>query len=348
MLVALIMAGGKGTRFWPASTQNKPKQFLSLTSDNTMIQETVRRLLPLINIENIFICTSSEYKELCLEQLPALPEKNIIIEPVGRNTAPCILLSTFYISQIYPNSTIVVLPSDAMIKNELEQVAVFKDAYEFISRKDGILTIGIKPTRPETGYGYIQFDSNTLISGTHEIKSVNSFKEKPSLEVAKEYLNNGHYLWNAGIFMFNEKYMKSQYHKFAKNTYQLLNSLPPITDLNYFNELKIKYPKCEAISVDFSIIEKTDKLYVVPADLGWDDVGSWLALERYLKKDVNQNCIRGNVEPVNSYNNVIYSTTKPVILLDANDMFVLDTDEIIIVGKRKSLSKVSKLNELKK
>lgn len=343
MLTALIMAGGRGTRFWPASTEEKPKQFLSLTTENTMIQETVRRLIPLMDMDHIFICTGAKYKSLCLEQLPELPERNIIVEPAGRNTAPCILLSTLYISQVYPDSNIIVLPSDAMVSNEPEQLAVFNDADKYIEGKDGIITIGITPNRPETGYGYIQFTNESEVSGTHEIKVVDSFKEKPSLEVAQSYLTDGHYLWNAGMFMFGAEFMKSQYELYVNETYKTLTSLPAITAPNYMEELEAKYATCESISVDFAIMEKTGKLYVVPADFGWDDVGSWMALGRYLKQDEQGNITKGEVKVENSNNNTVFTTTKSVVLLDTDDLFVIETEESIVVGKKESLSKVHEL-----
>lgn len=343
VLTVLIMAGGQGTRFWPASTKEKPKQFLSLTTENTMIQETVRRLLPLVEEEHIFICTGEKYKLLCLEQLPNIPERNIILEPVGRNTAPCILLSTIYISQIFPETNILVLPSDAMVTNMLEQIDVFRDADMFIKEKTGIITIGITPNRPETGYGYIQFTDKSESIGTHEIKEVHSFKEKPSFEMAKEYIADGHYLWNAGMFMFNSEFMKTQYRMYANDTYKILTSLPDITSSNYKEELEKKYAMCEAISIDFAIMEKTDKLFVIPSDFGWDDVGSWMSIERYLVKDESGNIIKGEVKAENSKNNTVFTTTKPVVLLDAEGLFVIETEETIVVGKRDSLNKVHEL-----
>lgn len=343
MLIALIMAGGRGTRFWPASTEDKPKQFLSLTTENTMIQETVRRLKPLIDIGHIFVCTGAKYKSLCLEQLPELPEQNIIVEPIGRNTAPCILLSTLYISQIYPDSNIIVLPSDAMVANEVEQLSIFNDADKFIEGKTGIITIGITPNRPETGYGYIQFTDKSEVSGNHEVKVVESFKEKPDIETAKDYVADGHYLWNAGMFMFGAEFMISQYQKYCKDTFDILMSLPSITSPDYMKELEEKYATCESISVDFAIMEKTDKLYVIPADFGWDDVGSWMALGRYLVRDNWGNIMKGEVIAENSKNNTIFTTTKPVIILDADELFVIETEERIVVGKKDSLNKVHEL-----
>lgn len=344
MLVALIMAGGRGTRFWPASTDKKPKQFLSLVSDKTMIQETVGRLLPLIDIEHIFICTIAKYKNYCLEQFPGILERNIIIEPVGRNTAPCILLSTLYIKQIYSDANVIVLPSDHQINNVSEFLSVLEDANKFVdSKKDAIVTIGITPNRPETGYGYINFESTVCKVDEHDIKNVKRFVEKPNIERAQEYLEDGHYLWNAGMFMFNVDFMIRQYEQYANETYKTLTSLPSIISHDYEKELEEKYVACEAISVDFAIMEKTDKLYVIPADFGWDDIGAWDALSRYLKNDSNKNITKGDVTVYNSSNNTVFSSSKPVTLLDVEGLFVIETEERVIVGKRESLNRVHEL-----
>lgn len=343
MLTALIMAGGRGTRFWPASTEEKPKQFLNLIGEKTMIQETVNRLLPLMDLERIFICTETKYKDLCLEQLPELPERNIIVEPMGRNTAPCILLSTLYIKQIYDGANVIVLPSDHQINDEPEFLSVIADANQYIDGKDGIITIGIAPNRPETGYGYINFNETVDIVNTHEVKNVKHFVEKPNVEVAQQYLDDGHYLWNAGMFMFNVDFMKTQYELYARETYKILTSLPAIEAPDYMDELETKYAACESISVDFAIMEKSDKLFVVPADFGWDDIGAWKALERYLSEDEQGNITKGEVRAENSKNNTIFTTTRPVVLLDADDLFIIETEERIVVGKRDSLSRVHEL-----
>lgn len=344
MLTALIMAGGRGTRFWPASTEEKPKQFLNLIGERTMIQETVHRLLPLMDLDHIFICTGEKYKAICLEQLPELPERNIIVEPMGRNTAPCILLSTLYIKQIYDGANVIVLPSDHQINNEPEFLSVLADANKFVEEKqNAIVTIGISPNRPETGYGYINFNETVDTVNVHEVKDVKRFVEKPNAEVAQSYLDDGHYLWNAGMFMFNVDFMKSQYELYANETYKTLTSLPAIDAPNYMEELAAKYATCESISVDFAIMEKSDKLFVVPADFGWDDIGEWKALERYLSKDDAGNITKGTVKTENSNNNTVFVTTKPVVLLDADGLFIIETEERIVVGKKSSLSKVHEL-----
>lgn len=344
MLTALIMAGGRGTRFWPASTDEHPKQFLNLIGERTMIQETVHRLLSMMDIDHIFICTGAKYKGICLEQLPELPERNIIVEPMGRNTAPCILLSALYIKQIYGDTNVIVLPSDHQINNEPEFLSVLSDADEFVAnKKESIITIGIMPDRPETGYGYINFMDTVDKVKTHEIKKVNKFVEKPNAEVAQSYLDDGHYLWNAGMFMFNVDFMASEYEKYATETYKTLISLPAIDSPDYMNELAEKYATCESISVDFAIMEKTKNLFVVPADFGWDDIGAWKALERYLTEDDMQNILKGTVKPFNAKNNLVFSKDKEVILFDTDDLFVIETDERIVVGKRESLEKVHEL-----
>jgi mannose-1-phosphate guanylyltransferase len=344
MLTALIMAGGRGTRFWPASTEEKPKQFLNLIGERTMIQETVHRLLPLMDLEHIFICTGAKYKNLCLEQLPELPEKNIIVEPIGRNTAPCILLSSIYINQIYEGANVIVLPSDHQINNEPEFLSVLADADEFVSNKsDSIITIGIKPDRPETGYGYINFKDIVKTVNEHDVRNVNRFVEKPNLETAKTYFADGSYLWNAGMFMFNASFMIKEYEKYANDTYSLLISLPRISDESYMKDLEDKYAKCESISVDFAIMEKTSNLYVIPADFGWDDIGAWKALERYLTGDKSNNIIKGNTKIYDSKNNLVFSSCKEVVLVDVDDIFVIQTDERIVVGKKSSIEKVHEL-----
>lgn len=344
MLTALIMAGGKGTRFWPVSTEEKPKQFISLINEKTMIQETVSRLLALIDFDHIFICTGQKYLKLVQEQLPNIPKRNIIVEPEGRNTAPCILLSSLYIQQIYHDASIVVLPSDHQINNNDEFINVLKDAYQFIRKeKDGIITIGITPNRPETGYGYINFLETTMKINTHDVKKVNCFVEKPDYKTALKYLTDGRYLWNAGMFMFNALFMIDEYKKYANDTYLKLTSLPSIDNSEYFNKLKMIYKECESISVDFAIMEKTKHLFVIPADFGWDDIGNWKALERYIKSDRNNNHCKGNVKLLNSKNNVVFSSDKKVILLDADNLFVVETSECVIVGNVNSLATIHEL-----
>lgn len=341
MLCALIMAGGRGTRFWPASTEEKPKQFLNLIGNQTMIQMTVNRLLPLIPIERIFICTGAKYSEIVKEQLPNLPERNIVIEPAGRNTAPCILLSTLYINQIYRDAKIAVLPSDHFINNEKEFLKILDTCSSYLNNNSrGILTLGISPNRPETGYGYIKFQAEKEVLNGRNVHKVDQFVEKPNIEKAQQYLDSGNYLWNAGMFVFKTQTMINEFITHASKIYDVLSQLPSIDDENYMNVLNTTYEKCESISVDYAIIEKSSEIYVIPSDFGWDDVGSWKALERYLDVDVNNNITKGDVLLENSHGSIVYTENKKVILYNINDLCFIQSGDYIIVGRKEDLSSV--------
>lgn len=344
MFCALIMAGGKGTRFWPKSTEEMPKQFLKLIDERTMIQLTYDRLLKTIPAERIFVVAGERYKELVKEQLASLPERNIIIEPEGRNTAPCILLACSYIKQIYEDATIAVLPSDHAIKNGEEFCDILNTAKDYVENKNkqAIVTIGITPNRPEIGYGYIKFEKKD-----GEVIKVERFVEKPNLETAKEYLSQGGYLWNAGMFIFDAGNMLNELEQ-NYSSYEILNNLPKIESSNYKEQLDKLYPKCESISIDYAVMEKSKNIYVIPGDFGWDDIGTWNSLERYKEKDESDNILNGNIKNYNSKNNIIYAGDKKVILLDAENIFCIDTDEVLVIGNKDSISKVHELRTIEK
>lgn len=343
---ALIMAGGKGTRFWPKSTEDKPKQFLNLIGNKTMIQETFDRIKNIIPPEKIFVVTCLKYEHLVKEQLPELPTDNIIIEPVGRNTAPCILLASLYIKQKYTNTNIVVLPSDHIINKNKEFCDILNVANSFLNLNNkGIVTIGIKPNRPETGYGYIEYSKeNTIVDGRKVIK-VNKFVEKPDLEKAKEYLKKGNYLWNAGMFVFNVNYMLKELEDKFKEAYNLLKDLPDINSPEYTEKLNQQYPNCEAISIDYAVMEKSNNIYVIEGDFGWDDIGTWMALQRYIKPDIDSNFSVGNVITYNSKNNVVYGGNKKIVLLDVDDIFCIEADDVIVIGKKEKMPEVHTYRE---
>ncbi len=263
MFCALIMAGGKGTRFWPKSTEETPKQFLNLIADKTMIQLTYERLLKIIPKERIFVVTGKRYKANVKNNLKDLPEQNIIIEPEGRNTAPCILLACMYIKQIYNDATIAVLPSDHAIKDEDEFCNILKIANDYVEKEnsDAIVTIGITPNRPEIGYGYIKFEKSD-----NKVIKVEKFVEKPDLKTAEEYLSSGMYLWNAGMFIFNINNMLKEL-EINYSGYNILKGLPSIGDISYEKVLDELYTKCESISIDYAVMEKSKNIYVVPRRL---------------------------------------------------------------------------------
>lgn len=341
MLCALIMAGGIGSRFWPQSTEEMPKQFLKLLGDKTMIRMTYDRINKLIPSENIFIITNDRYVEKIKKELPELPDINIITEPCSKNTAPCILLSSLYIKNLRGEVNIACISSDSYIKKEDVFLEKIQLANDFVSKnKEALVTIGITPTRPETAYGYIKYNKEEQAPN-----KVEKFVEKPDLETAEEYLTDGNYLWNAGMFIFNNLNMIKEIEENSNNEYLMLKDLPLITDPYYKKFLVANYEKCNKISIDYAVMEKSKNVYTIPSDLGWDDVGSWKSLERYIPKDDSDNIIKGDVKVIDSKNNVIYGNGKKIILLNVNDLFCIDSNDVIIIGDRKDLDKVQTLKD---
>ena len=341
MLCALIMAGGIGSRFWPQSTEEMPKQFLKLLGDKTMIRMTYDRINKLIPSENIFIITNDRYVEKIKKELPELPDINIITEPCSKNTAPCILLSSLYIKNLRGEVNIACISSDSYIKKEDVFLEKIKLANDFVSKnKEALVTIGITPTRPETAYGYIKYNKEEKAPN-----KVEKFVEKPDLETAEEYLADGNYLWNAGMFIFNNLNMIKEIEENSNNEYLMLKDLPLITDPYYKKFLVANYEKCNKISIDYAVMERSKNVYTIPSDLGWDDVGSWKSLERYIPKDDSDNIIKGEVKVIDSKNNVIYGNGKRIILLNVNDIFCIDSNDVIIIGDRKDLDKVQRLKD---
>ena len=341
MLCALIMAGGIGSRFWPQSTEEMPKQFLKLLGDKTMIRMTYDRINKLIPSENIFIITNDRYVEKIKKELPELPDINIITEPCSKNTAPCILLSSLYIKNLRGEVNIACISSDSYIKKEDVFLEKIQLANDFVTKnKEALVTIGITPTRPETAYGYIKYNKEEQAPN-----KVEKFVEKPNLETAEEYLADGNYLWNAGMFIFNNLNMIKEIEENSNNEYLMLKDLPLITDPYYKKFLVANYEKCNKISIDYAVMEKSKNVYTIPSDLGWDDVGSWKSLERYIPKDESDNIIKGEVKVIDSKNNVIYGNGKRIILLNVNDIFCIDSNDVIIIGDRKDLDKVQRLKD---
>lgn len=335
MLCALIMAGGKGTRFWPLSTEEKPKQFLNLIGEDTMIQMTVNRVKSILPIERIFVCTGLRYIDLVKTQLPELPVENIIVEPEGRNTAPCIALSALYIKRKYKDSNMVVLPSDHLIQDEEKFEKILLDADKFVNNnKDAIITLGMKPSRPETGYGYIKYNKMVSENDNCTIYKVDSFKEKPDLETAEKYLKDGSYLWNGGMFLWNTDNIINQIKMHCPDTYEALKDIDVVSEDNLQNLINENYAKTDAISIDYAVLEKSDKIYVIPSEIGWDDIGTWKAVERYKEKDDDNNIIDGNAKVIESKSIIAMNKGKRIVMIGIDDIMTLETeDSIYIVNK---------------
>lgn len=344
MLSALIMAGGRGTRFWPLSTEKKPKQFLSLVSNRTMIQMTVDRITDLVPLENIFICTGTDYISIVKEQLPQIPVENIIVEPQPRNTAPCITLSTMIIDKSFPGTDILVLPSDQLITDNIAFQNTVSSAKIFLQdHKENIITIGIQPTRPDTGFGYIRTGGNLEM----DLFNVESFVEKPDAVTAIKYLQSGQYLWNGGMFIWNSRTILRLLRQFSPQNYLSLSPILEMSDMAQIRQfLDSIYQKMDAISIDYAVLEKAKKIVVVKGEFGWDDVGSWNALERYRSKDSFGNIILGNVRNLSGKNNIIVTSNPTVYINGLEDIYVIENENQIFVGKKDNIKHLSGLRNI--
>ena len=326
------MAGGIGSRFWPFSRIKKPKQFLDiLGSGKTLIQQSVERFKDIIPPENIYIVTNSGYLNLVEEQLPDLKRDQILLEPVGRNTAPCIAYGVSKISLLNEDANIIVTPSDHVILNEIEFRDQINKALDYVNENDSMLTLGIQPSRPDTGYGYIQF-----IDEGPEIKKVKTFTEKPDLELAKTFLESGDFLWNSGMFIWNVKTIQIA----------LDQHVPEISELfvqgkmHYFKEtedefIQKAYSQCKNISIDYGVMEKASNVYVLPSDFGWTDLGTWKSLFETMEKDEDQNVIDGQVLLNNTKNCVIKSDNNSLMVIEGlEDYIVVQHDKVILICRK--------------
>lgn len=341
------MAGGRGERFWPQSRKNYPKQFLCLTNDGkTMIQHTVERILPLVEIKNIFISTNQRYRALVKEQLPQLPEENILCEPVGKNTAPCIGLAAAFIHKRFQDAIMAVLPSDHLIKNETMFRNTLKDACDAAESDGKLLTVGITPTYPEIGYGYINFNQKGIEEGPYRCYPVDRFVEKPNLETAKKYLASGEYLWNSGMFVWKVSSIFEQFEALQPEIYQgMLQIEEAIGTEREKDVIEKEFQAFPAVSIDYGIMEKSDRIYTIPGTFGWDDVGSWLALERINPTDERDNQIAGNVISVNTSSCIISAGKKLIATVGVDDLIIIDTPDATLVCQKNSTQDIKKVVE---
>lgn len=343
---ALIMAGGRGERFWPKSRKRMPKQFLSLTNDNkTMIQHTVERILPIVDMEDIYIATNKDYREIIKEQLPGIPAENILCEPVGKNTAPCIGLAAMHISKKYDDAKMIVLPSDHLIKYTNMFVTTLKDGCEVAEKGDNLVTIGILPTYPETGYGYIKFDPDEN-KGCLRAYSVERFVEKPKLETAKEYVNCGEYLWNSGMFIWKVSTILKNFEKYLPDIYAgLLRIKDTIGTSENDAVTEEEFNKFVSVSIDYGVMEKAGNIYILTGAFGWDDVGSWLAMERINTSNEFGNVVSGNVININTKNCIISGETKLIATVGTEDLIIIDTKDALLICDKNSTQDIKKVIE---
>lgn len=341
---ALIMAGGRGERFWPKSRKNLPKQFLSLTDDGkTMIQLTIERILPLVALEDIYIATNRDYKDLVREQLPDLPEENILCEPIGRNTAPCIGLGAIHISRKYEDAVMMVLPSDHLIKYQQMFLNTLCQGCELAEKGPNLVTIGITPDYPETGYGYIKFIPEE--SDGHAY-AVDRFVEKPSLEVAKEYLATEQYLWNSGMFLWKVSTILDNLKQFMPTIYnglQIIKSAINTADAE--TVLETEFTAFPSESIDYGIMEKAKNIFILPGTFGWDDVGSWLAVGRIRKSNEQGNVVNGNIITIGTKNCIIEGGQKLIATVGLENLIIVDTEDATLICDKNSAGDIKKVLE---
>lgn len=340
----LIMAGGRGERFWPKSRKNLPKQFLSLTQDGkTMIQLTVERVLPIVDIEDIYIATNEEYKPLVHKQLPDVPKQNILCEPAGRNTAPCIGFGAVHILKKYGDAIMFVLPSDHLVKYNSIFVNTLMEAAKVAEQNSNLVTMGITPDYPETGYGYIKFNAAKNIGRAF---AVDRFVEKPDLETAKRYLATEEYLWNSGMFIWKVSSILNNFEKLLPDIYNGLMKIKNSIDTG--DEQKIllsEFPKFNSVSIDYGIMEKAEDIYVIPGSFGWDDVGSWLAMERINQTNEFGNIVSGDFVTVDTKNCILCGNDKLIAAVGIKDIIIVDTDDALLVCQKENAGDIKKVLE---
>jgi mannose-1-phosphate guanylyltransferase len=339
----LIMAGGVGSRFWPKSRNTFPKQFVDiLGTGKSLLQYTFDRFEKICLVENIFILTNSQYKEIVNEQLPALPITNILLEPIRNNTAPCLAYASYKIYKKDPNAIIVVAPSDHLILKEEHFLEKINKGLEFSKVNDSIITLGITPTRPDTGYGYIKFNDSES-----EFSIVESFLEKPNLEKAKEYVQSNQYLWNAGIFIWSAKTILNAFKKYSLEIHNIF-----IKGMQFYNTddeqefINSEYQNSPNISIDYAILEKADNIYTIPADIGWSDLGTWASLHETLIKDENINTSTSNlVEFINTKNCLVdIEKDKVAVLCGLDDYIIVSDKDVLLIypkGSEQEIKNVS-------
>lgn len=345
---AILMAGGVGSRFWPVSTTDFPKQFHDmLGTGDTLIQKTFSRLSQLIPKENILILTNERYNNLVLEQLPQVKQEQIILEPAMRNTAPCILYASLKIKKQNPDAVVVVAPSDHWIEDELQFVSNIQRSFDYCVLQETLMTLGILPTFPNTGYGYIEF--NKL--DTRPIKKVAQFREKPDYPTAKKFIQSRNFLWNAGIFIWSIKAITEAFEKFQPEMYQhFMNGYECYNTEAEKAFIDVNYPKAENISIDYAILEKAQNVFVLPATFDWNDLGTWGSLYDKLPKDKQENAIiNASVLLENASNNIIRTEGKKTVVIDGlNDYIIVDKENVLLIYPKNKEQEIKTIvNKLK-
>ena len=330
-----IMAGGIGSRFWPMSRTDYPKQFLDiLNTGKTLIQSTFDRFAKFIPAENIFVVTAENYKSIVAEQLPKLNAENILCEPSRKNTAPCIAYVSYKLAQLNENANLICAPADHLIFDEDAFEKICLDALQFTSNIKALVTLGVKPTNPNTGYGYIQFEPLAVSNNVFKVKT---FTEKPDKDLAKTFVASGDFLWNAGIFVWQIKNIVKAFETLLPEIHEMFdNEKANFNTPREHEAIERIYPQCVNISIDYGIMEKADNVYVIPASFGWSDLGTWASAYDTLEKDYLDNAVAGNnVIIIDATKNMVHADNKKLILLQGlEDFIVVDTKDVLLICKK--------------
>lgn len=340
---AILMAGGVGSRFWPVSTQGFPKQFHDmLGTGDTLIQKTFKRLSNLIPKENIFILTNERYNDLVIDQLPEVTKRQVVLEPAMRNTAPCILYAALKIQKENPDAVMIVAPSDHWIEDEEAFTNNVQQAFDFCGQNDALMTLGITPTFPNTGYGYIEYDNSSMTA----IKPVNQFREKPDYNTAKSFIDQGNFLWNAGIFMWSVNSVIKAFKGNQPELFALFEQGCDVYNTDFEDDfVRDNYGKAENISVDYAIMEKSSNVFVMPATFDWNDLGTWGSLYDKLNKDQDKNAVvNAKTLAIDATGNMIRTSSDKIVVIDGiNDYIVVDKNKVLLIfpkGKEQDIKKV--------
>ena len=346
----VIMAGGVGSRFWPMSTEDKPKQFIDvLGTGRSLLQLTFDRFEGVCSPENVWVVTNKKYADLVHEQLPEIPESNILKEPCRRNTAPCVAYISWRIKEKDAKANIVVTPSDHIVTNCNEFRRVITSALKFTGETDSIVTLGMKPTRPETGYGYIPGDLSIPSARNKEIYRVDQFHEKPALETAMKYIKDKNFFWNAGIFIMSAATIVNAFRVYQPGIAKIFESMRSIYGTDKEQEqVDLKYPECENISIDYAIMEKAEEIFVFPADFGWSDLGTWGSLLMQSHRDLNGNATIGNnIQMIESKNNIVHTLgEKKVVIQGLDGYIVAEEDGTLLICKMSEEQRIKSFSGL--
>ncbi len=330
-----IMAGGIGSRFWPMSRTNFPKQFLDiLNTGRTLIQSTFDRFALFIPVENIYVVTSGQYKDIVAQQLPEIPVGNILCEPSRKNTAPCIAYISYKLRKINPLANLICAPADHIVLETDNFKKICTEALHFTANIKGLVTLGIKPTHPNTGYGYIQYDQHPVTDNVFKVKT---FTEKPDKALAKTFISSGDFLWNAGIFVWQIKNIIHAFEKFLPEMHEVFDA--ESESFNTANEkeaIERIYPQCINISIDYGVMEKADNVYIIPSSFGWSDLGTWASAYENLEKDYLENAVAGNhVMIIDATKNMVHVDNKKLVLIQGlDDCIVVDTKDVLLICKK--------------